>query len=257
MFFFLSKTLDFFLMPIGILLFLLLFSFFTKNRPRSRQAILMAVLVLYGLSNTLLVNAAFRWWEYTPRNIADIQQPYDVGVVLTGGMIRLPFVGIDHPSLGRHADRFSQAFLLYKAGKIKKILISGADNPRKMKLKLDDGHQTARLLMQWGVPSGDILLESFSRNTHQNAVNSASVLRQEFPQGRYLLISSSFHLRRAVGCFNKEKIKVDVFPADILGLEIDPTLSDYIRPDPEVFSDAHLLWREWVGYLTYWVVGYI
>lgn len=257
MFFFLSKTLDFFLMPVGILLFILLFAFFTKNRTKSRRAVLGALLMLYVLCNTFLVNTAFRWWEYTPRNIADIRQPYEVGVVLTGGMTRFPSIKADHPSLGRHADRFLQAYLLYKAGKIKKILISGADNPWKMNLMLDDGQQAARLLVRWGVAPGDILLEKFSRNTHQNAVNSARVLRQQFPKGRYLLITSSFHLRRAVSCFKKENTNVDVFPADIYGVDLRPTFSDCVRPDPDVFSQVHLLWREWVGYLTYWAVGYI
>lgn len=257
MFFFLSKTLDFFLMPVGILLFILLFAFFAKNRTKSRRAVLAAVLLLYVFCNTFLVNAAFRWWEYAPRNIADIQQPYEVGVVLTGGMIRLSNVKADHPGLGRHADRFFQAYLLYKAGKIKKILISGADNPRKMKMKLDDGHQAARLLVGWGVHPDDILLEGSSRNTHQNAVNSAALLKQKFPGNRYLLITSSFHLRRAVACFKKENIQVDVFPADIYGVMLALSLEDYLRPDPDVFAYVHLLWREWIGYATYWVVGYI
>lgn len=257
MFFFLSKTLDFFLMPLGILLFILLFAFFTKNRTKSRRAVLVALLMLYVLCNTFLVNAAFRWWEYAPRNIADIQQPYEVGIVLTGGMTRLPNVKADHPGLGSHADRFFQAYLLYKAGKIKKILISGADNSWKMKMKLDDGHQAARLLAGWGVNPEDIMLEEFSRNTRQNAVNSAVVLKQKFPGGRYLLITSSFHLRRAVACFKKGHIQVDVFPADIYGVTLSPTLEDFLRPDPDVFAYAHLLWREWVGYVTYWVVGYL
>lgn len=244
-------------MPVGILLFVLLFAFFTKNRTRSRRAVLAAVLMLYVLCNTFLVNAAFRWWEYAPRNIADIQQPYEVGVVLTGGMIRLPNIKADHPGLGRHADRFFQAYLLYKAGKIRKILISGAHVPSIMKLKLDDGQQAARLLAGWGVNPDDIILEKFSRNTHQNAVNSAAVLKQKFPEGRYLLITSSFHLRRAVACFKKETIQVDVFPADIYGVTLSLTFEDYLRPDPDVFAYVHLLWREWIGYAAYWVVGYI
>ncbi|MPR33184.1 YdcF family protein [Salmonirosea aquatica] len=256
MFFFLSKTLDFFLMPLSILLLLLLFAFLTKNPVKSRRAALTAFILLFVFCNTFLVNAAFRWWEYPPRNLADIREPYDVGVVLTGGMTRLSSLKADHPGFGRHADRFLQAYLLYKAGKIRKILISGADNPWKMKLKLDDGQQAARLLARWGVAPGDIILEEFSRNTHQNAVNSAAVLQRTFPKGRVLLITSSFHLRRAVECFKKERVRVDVFPADIYGVELYPTLNDCIRPDPDVFAQVHLLWREWVGYVVYKAMGY-
>ncbi len=254
MFFFLSKTIDFVLMPVGILFFLLAYAYFTKNRTKSRRVVLFVILSFFVLCNTYLVNAAFRWWEYAPKNIAEVLPGYDVGIVLTGGLTRMANTSIDQPGLGSHADRVLQAYLLYKAGKIKKILISGGGT-RAVKLRRDDGYQAAVLLRKWGVPAKDIILERKSLNTRQNALYSAEVLQRQFPGGRYLLITSSFHLRRAVGCFTKVGLKVDVFPTDIYGVELLPRLRDIIRPDPEVFGYAHLLWREWIGYVTYRVVG--
>ncbi len=256
MFFFLSKTVDFFLMPLSFILILLIYAYFTKNKGRSKKTILAVLIILYTLCNSFLVHKAFQWWEYEPQNIEDVAGSYDVGIVLTGGMIGMPSATADHPGFGRHADRFFQAYLLYKAGKIKKILISGADQPRVMKLRQDDGQLTAQLLSNWGIPRGDILLEGTSRNTRQNAANSAALLRKQFPKGRFVLITSSFHLRRAVGCFRKVGLDPAVFPADIYGSFRSPTLKDYLRPDPEMFGYAHLLWREWVGYLVYKVMGY-
>ena len=58
-----------------------------------------------------------------------------------------------------------------------------------------------------GIPGYDILLESKSRNTHENAVNMKSMLDQSFPGGKFLLISSGWHLRRATACFIKEGIR--------------------------------------------------
>jgi uncharacterized SAM-binding protein YcdF (DUF218 family) len=256
MFFFLSKTIDFFLMPLSFILILLIYAGFAKNRTNAKKAILTVVVMMFLLCNAFLVHKAFQWWEYAPKNIADVEGVYDVGIVLTGGMVGLPTTTSDHPGLSRHADRLLQTYLLYKAGKINKILISGADQPRIMKLKLDDGQQSALLLQKWGVPKADILLEGTSRNTRQNAVNSAEILRKRFPGGRFILITSSFHLRRAVGCFQKAGIDPAVFPADLYGPFRTPTLRDYLRPDPDMFGYAHLLWREWVGYLVYKVMGY-
>ena len=255
MFFFLSKTIDFILMPVGILFILLTYAYFTKNRTRSRRAVLFIILSFFVLCNTYVVNLAFRWWEYAPKNITEVPPGYQVGIVLTGGLIRMANPRIDHPGLGNHADRILQACLLYKAGKIKKILISGG-SIRAVKLQRDDGYQAALLLKKWGVPAEDVILERKSLNTRQNALYSAEVLRRKFPDGRYLLITSSFHLRRAVGCFTKVGLKVDAFPTDVYGVELLPRLRDFIRPDPEVFGYAHLLWREWIGYVTYKVVGY-
>ena len=257
MFYFLSKTVDFLLMPVGILFFLLVYAYFTKNRTKSRRTVLFVILSFYALCNTYLVNAAFRWWEYEPKDIAEVPSGYDVGIVLTGGLVRMADQRIDHPGFGKHADRVLQAYLLYKAGKIRKILISGSGSTLAMQLRRDDGQQSAQLLAKWGVPASDIILEKASRNTRENAVNSAALLRRQFPGGKYLLITSSFHLRRAVACFKRAGVKTDVFPSDIYGVELLPRLRDIVRPDPEIFGYAHLLWREWVGYVTYKAVGYI
>lgn len=256
MFYFLSKTLDFLLMPIGLMFILLAYALFTTNRTKARWSVGMVTLLLYILCNAYLVNKAFRWWEYAPRNISEVKAGQAVGIVLTGGMIRMPNLQSDHPGLGNHADRFLQAYLLYKAGKIDKILISGATSPRTMKLRQDDGQQAARLLRQWGVPAQDIILENTSRNTHENAVNTARILQERFPTKRYVLITSAFHLRRAVGCFNKAGVSAEAFPADFYGVTLLPTLRDCFRPDPEILGYAHFLWREWIGYVTYKVVGY-
>ncbi len=257
MFYFLSKTLDFFIMPIGVVFMLLTYAFFTTNCTKARWCVGLVAVLLYVLCNPYLVNRAFRWWEYPPRNIADVDTGQAVGIVLTGGMIRMPSLRSDHPGLGNHADRFLQAYLLYKAGKISKILISGATHSSAMKSGQDDGRQAAELLLQWGVPAGDVILENTSRNTYQNAVNTVRILRERFSGQRYLLITSAFHLRRAVGCFSKAGVRVDTFPADFYGVDLVLTYRAFFRPDPEIFGYAHFLWREWIGYFAYKVVGYI
>jgi uncharacterized SAM-binding protein YcdF (DUF218 family) len=256
MFFFLSKTVDFFLMPISFVGMLLLYAFFTRNRTKARRAILATFMLMVLLTNKYLVTKAFEWWSYDVKNISEVQTTYDVGIILTGGMMSISGPEIDHPSMGVHADRFFQAYLLYKAGKIKKFLISGADMPHIMQLQLDDGALVKRTLIQWGVPAEDIILEGESRNTRQNAVNSSLILKKQFPNGKYVLITSSFHLRRAIGCFEEVGITTDIFPADSYSGSFKPTLRDYIRPDPNVFGYSHLLWREWVGYLMYKIAGY-
>jgi uncharacterized SAM-binding protein YcdF (DUF218 family) len=69
----------------------------------------------------------------------------------------------------------------------------------------------AQLVAQ-GVPASRILAETRSRNTHENAVYSAPILRR-IGAHRILLVTSRFHMRRAAGCFRK------------LGLEVIPVAS--------------------------------
>ena len=47
-----------------------------------------------------------------------------------------------------------------------------------------------------GVRKKDILLENQSRNTHENAIYSLKIIEEENIEGKVLLITSAFHMRR-------------------------------------------------------------
>ena len=255
MFYILSKAIDFLVMPFSIFFLLSIYAFCMKKYKTKKITLLIAFAWLFITSNTYLVNKAFLFWEYKTRNISDLQKTYDVGIVLSGGMINNA-VFTDHPALGIHADRFSEAYLLYKAGKIKKILISGTSPAYLLKTKKGEVWQAAQLLREWGVKQEDIILEEKARNTHENADFTAKILNSEFPEGKYLLITSAFHMRRAVGCFEKSRVKADVFPADVYGGNFPINFEDLLVPDPDAASSFELLWREWIGYIMYKMAGY-
>lgn len=256
MFFFLSKALNFLLVPHCMVLALLICAVLFKKRQISRKLILASVSILFLFSNNFLVNKAFNWWEGSAKNIHSIQTHYDIGIVLTGGLTSIPDLRIDHPELGSHSNRFFQAYLLYNSGVIKKILISGTDARPLLRRNLDEACQAAQVLIGWGVPEKDIILERKSRNTRENALFSAAILNQYFPQKKYLLITSAFHIRRSAGCFQKAGITTDTFPTDFYGYNQKPALKDILLPDQETYGNAYLLWHEWIGYLVYRLVGY-
>lgn len=256
MFFFLSKALNFLLVPHFIALLLLFCTLLTRSRQKIKKLVLFSSLILFIFSNNYLVNKAFQWWEGPLVNIKTINATYDVGIVLTGGLISITNLHTDHPELGNHANRFFQAYLLYKEGKIKKILISGTDAPVLVRRNLDEAWQASRLLIKWGVKEGDIILERKSRNTRENALFSKAILAAQFPQKKTLLITSAFHIRRSVGCFRKVGIDPDFFPTDFYSYSFKPKISDFILPDQETYGNAYLLWHEWIGFLVYKAVGY-
>ena len=243
-------------MPFSIFFILSILAFSIRDKKRKRILLILAFGWLYITSNNYLVNKAFNAWEYGYKNISDIQKPYDVGIVLSGGMIGVSAFRSDHPVLGVHADRFSEAFLLYKAGKIRKILITGTSPGALLKVKKGEVRLAGQLLIKWGVKPKDIILEEKARNTRENALFSAKILNSTFPNQRYLLITSSFHMRRALGCFARAKVKVDEFPADFYAGNYSMNFKDYLIPDPDAQANFELLWREWVGYIMYKIAGY-
>ena len=255
MFFFLSKTIDFLLMPLSISLILLLYALGTKKPKRKKNAVVLSFLILFLISNSYLINRAFVWWEYKPVKISEVNKTYDAGILLTGGLINVPGLAYD-PGLGVHADRSLQAYELYKAGKIKKIIITGASGNQFTEIGKGEAQQTAKFLVQWGVNPEDILLEQKARNTRENALFTAQILNQKFSKGNYLLITSAFHMRRSVGCFEKAGIKTDQFPADFYGNNYDSQTKDYFIPNPEVLGYSQLFFRELVGIVIYKIMGY-
>ncbi|MCF0059040.1 YdcF family protein [Dyadobacter sp. CY356] len=243
-------------MPFSISLILILYGLMTKKARRKRIAVIFAFVILYLISNSFLINKAFNWWEYKPVNISEVKKTYDVGILLTGGMISTPDLTIDHPDFGPHADRFLQAYLLYKNGKIRKILITGASPKDFVDAGKSEVQQVSTLLIQWGVKPEDILLEPNAKNTRENAVYSEKILHSKFPGKSYILITSSFHLRRALACFKKAGVSADVFPTDFYGGTGSTKIKDMIIPDPEVVGYSQPLFREWVGIIIYKLMGY-
>ncbi|GLU56819.1 YdcF family protein [Dyadobacter frigoris] len=242
-------------MPFSISLILILYALFTKKAKRKKIALIFSFSILYLISNSFIINKAFQWWEYKPVNISEVKKTYDVGIVLTGGMISLSQTA-DHPGLGIQADRFLQAYLLYKKGKIRKILITGASQKILTDAGKGEAQQAAALLMQWGVKPGDIVLELKAKNTRENALFTSKILNTKFPGESYLLITSSFHMRRATGCFKKVGISADVFPADFYGSDEGTSFKETVIPDPKIVGFSQLLFREWVGIIIYKIMGY-
>lgn len=255
MFYFLSKAIDFLIMPLSIVFFILIYAFVVKNGRRRKWAVGLVIMLLLITSNTVVVTQLVRAWEHPLVNMDELPETYDVGVLLSGGLITTRSLTQDHPALGDHGDRVLQTFLLYKAGKIRKILITGISGEGLMARKLGETRLAASLLVRWGVPAQDILFEERARNTRENALYSARILNDRFPSGKYLLITSAFHMRRSAGCFRKAGIQTTPFPADFHG-GYNQFLVQNLVPDPDAFASFCRLWHEIVGFIAYKAAGY-
>lgn len=264
MFYFFSKTITYVLTPAGWLFIILAWAFLTKYARRRRQLTGLALGLFWVLGNSFLVNELALWWEY-PSQLVPTDSTGRVGVVLTGGMTNSRREILDvhkRPTgrflLGHEADRIGQALYLYKTGAIQKILISGGvgNLPFQAKSVSDEGQTTAQFLRMAGVRPTDILLESKSVNTHENAVFSARMLRNIFRTNRCVLITSAWHMRRAIACFQKEGVAVIPFPTGFLSGERSFAPGEWLLPREEAFFNTYYFTRELVGYVTYCVVGY-
>ena len=254
MFFLLSKVLDFLLLPTVWLLALLIAGLLAQ--PLNRRRWLVAALVLTGLStNSFLVNELLLAWERPPVALAALPRHADAAVLLTGitAVNKSPH---DRVYLGAGADRFTSALWLYRAGRVRRILISGGSGAVAAKAHTE-AHDLATLLRLAGVPNSAITLEEKSRNTRENALFTKQLLATTSGMDTLILVTSAFHQRRALGCFEKVGLRPIAFPAGYRSADRRATPDYWLVPSPEALENFSLLIHEVTGWLTYKALGYL
>lgn len=253
MFFLLSKLLYIFISPFAWLLIALYFAFFSKKEIRKKRARIAAISILLFFSNTVIYKEFCRQWEIFGIP-ADKVQKADVAIVL-GGMSEFN-TDLNTLSIRRGGDRIWQAITLYKKGKVKKLLISG-DHGYVIDRGLHEAKQMKAILVQWGIPEEDILIETKSKNTYENAVETRKVLQKELPTAKkFILVTSGRHMRRAMACFEKAGLHCRPYSTDLYtGPKRFYTFTDFIVPDLSAFEEWHGLIKEYVGFLAYRITG--
>ncbi len=223
--------------------------------PRGRLLLLTAAFA--GL--TVICNPTVAYlalgsleWRYPPAD----ERPPDVQaiVVLAAGI--LPPDGprvraeLDADSMQRclHAAR------LYHQGPACPVLVSGGkvdpDTPGPPVARV-----MADFLIQLGVKEADLILEDASRNTYENAVESAKLLREQ-RLDRAVLVTDAVDMYRAVRCFRKQGVELMPSPCHYRVTTYEFTFFDLV-PNPGAARNCHRAWHEWLGVVWYWGRGRI
>ncbi len=253
MFFIISKVLDFLLSPVIWVIFLLLMGL--RNKPGSKRMLVAASVILLMTTNPFISNLAVSLWEVPAYSHTRINAPYEVGVLLGGG-INMYDEELQRPMYSQSVDRILQTIGLYKEGKIKKILVSGGSG-LVLNQSFSESDVTKKVFLDAGIPESDIIIENKSRNTHENAVETSKLLNELNINSTPLLITSAFHMRRSLACFNKAGLKVIPYPTDIKSGNNSFTPDRIIIPDASCISGWRMLFKEWIGILVYKMKGYV
>jgi uncharacterized SAM-binding protein YcdF (DUF218 family) len=255
MFFVVSKIFGFFATPsnlvmsIGIVGLLLLPTRFARAGRRLAFAslIALAILGLSPLGNALILPLEDRFPAW---NAAD---GAPAGIVVLGGSLS-PHVSAarNEVALNEAAERLTVAAELALRYPHARIVFSGGSGA----LIFGEGAEAefaVRVFESFGIPRSRVTLEDRSRNTLENAILSKDLARPE-PGERWLLVTSAYHMPRAIGIFRKAGFAVEPYPVDwrTSGNE------DALRPFPTVgegLRRTDTAVREWVGLAAYWLTG--
>ncbi len=255
MFFVLSKILSFLLSPVTWIAGFALAGMLVKQSPRRFRFFLVSGVMVLFFTNPFMRNAAFRIWETPSVRIGDLSGTYDAGILL-GGAMRYFNAETGRIVYGNSVDRVIHAAALYRRGKIRTIVVTGGSG-WILQPGMKEGTLMKDVLMDMGIPAGDILVENESRNTHQNAALTAPLLRRRFPKGRFLLITSAYHMRRTMGCFAREGIRADAFAVDQYAGRTVFSPDRLIVPDAASLVAWDYLIHEWAGFVAYKFAGYL
>lgn len=257
MFFVLSKILSFLVDPLSWILIILVVAFFIKKESLKRLLRITAISLTLFFSSPLILNLVNNYWSMKQISVSEVTKTYDVAIIL-GGFLETDIYNLNEFKLSNSADRLAKTMELYKMGKVKKILISSGSG-----LILYPGYKEGlvakKFLIQMGFPEQDVWVETVSRNTHENAIESKKILEQNNAMNNLLLITSAYHMPRALACFKKEGIDPDCFAVDgISGNGIDwKNPVEYLIPSSACFYRWEQLLHEFMGYMSYKLVAYI
>lgn len=255
MFFVLSKVLGFFAIPsnlivsIGILGVLLLPTRF-KRTGRGLVVASLLVLAILGLSpvgNALIIPLEQRFPAWDAGRGAP-----DGIIVLGGGISPDVSTGRNNVALNEAAERLTVAVELALRYPHARILYSGGSGA----LIFGEGAEAdfaARVFESFGIPRRRVILEDRARNTVENAILSKDLARPR-PGERWLLLTSAYHMPRAIGIFREAGFDVEPYPVDWR----TGGSADALRPFPTVgdgLRRTDTAVREWIGLAVYWLTG--
>ena len=178
-----------------------------------------------------------------------IDGPID-GIVVLGGALN-PEAYFAHPGSGLNsaAARIIEAARLAKVYPTARIVYSGGPRPSEAP-DVNEGEAARNLLVALGVDRARVTLELESRNTYENAREAARLVEPR-PGARWLLVTSAFHMPRAVACFRAVGFPVTAFPVDFKYRQREKIGFDFASG----LADLDLAAHEWVGLVAYRLLG--
>jgi uncharacterized SAM-binding protein YcdF (DUF218 family) len=250
--YFLSKLLPLFVYPLGVVILLGVIAalLIWKGNRRSGLAAVVSGVILIWFCATPAFSHYVRGSlekEFLPMSVDET--PVADAIVILGGAVRMVDSAKDVIALSDGSDRLFHALRLFKAGKAPVLIASGGSRPGTA----SEAEVMATVLSELGVPRDAILLEPGSRNTYQNAVNTQAILEAQ-DIDRVLLVTSAFHMRRAVATFRALDVEVVPAPTDYEVVGEEYSVLSWLPNAEALFRTTYSV-KEYLGFVVYWWRG--
>lgn len=254
MFFYLSKIFWFFVNPGNLILFTVGFGVFllwVGHRTAGRAVATFGILLFLIFGLLPVGSWALGVLEETVPPPKTLPSHVD-GIITLGGGIN-PFITAerDQVTLTNSAERLTEFMRLARMYPQARLIFTGGSND-PLRQNFSEADAARRFMREQGFDVSRVIFETRARNTDENVRYSyelASPTRTE----TWVLITSAYHMPRALGVFRKKGWQVIPYPVDY---RTDPQASFFTQ-----FSVSHNLrlatmaWHEWLGLLIYRLTG--
>lgn len=209
----------------------------TYRAARQRTVTIIAALVAAYL---LIFQTPVVWMLAAPLEISEAPRRADAIVVFAGG------VGESGEAGGGYQERVKQAVDLYHQGFAPRMIFSSGF----VSVAFPETEVMRSLAVANGVPAHAISLESQARNTRDNVVLSSQILVHERWRS-ILLVSSPYHMRRALLTWRRAAPDIEVTPTPV------PVSQFYAHERGPSLDQIRALAQEYAAIAWYWWRGWI
>ncbi len=255
MIFLASKLLAFLVQPLSWVAMLLMISTaFVRSRPVvARRSGFLALALLIVIGWEPLPDLLLRQLEaqYPPVSAATALDEY-AGVIVLGGALESAhtWVVAGQSSLNDAAERMTQVLPLLQRHAHLRVLFTGGDG-ELFAGELSESERARRFFEQQLVTPERIRYEAASRTTYENAVMSYQIAGVD-TQRRWLLLTSAWHMPRAMSAFQRAGWQVTAYPVDYRG-GVHTPWSHYSMDQGA--KKWRIVLRETLGLLLYRLLG--
>lgn len=256
MFFLLSKFLAFLASPFSWTLILFTLGFLYKKEKTKKFFLKFSFVTLLVFGNSFLIDEVLRYWEIDAVQLSDSEK-YDYGIVLSG--MTIWDSEYKRVNFNENADRILQSIALQQNNNIDSLIISGGDGSA-LQNEVKEAVALKRYLNSIEYNTDKLILECNSKNTYENAINTSELLTKrgvDLSHKKILLITSALHMKRSLACFEKQGITCTPYVTNRTAGPRKFLLDHLIIPSVHSFRLWDGFFHELIGFVTYYILGYI
>nr|MBF0223643.1 YdcF family protein [Desulfobulbaceae bacterium] len=169
-------------------------------------------------------------------------------------MVTLSLSREDSEEFGDGVDRILKGMDMVRQKQADYLVISGGSG-ELIGPVISESTLLRAFAVRFGIPQEKILIDANSRNTRENALMT-KVLLESNNLKKTALITSAFHMPRAMGCFKAVGLSPDPIPVDYqVSRPVKKDFRNYF-PKAATLSRFSSLVHELVGIIVYGLRGY-